>query len=104
MPEPRKQRQVRVFISSTFRDMQAERDHPVTAVPWQLSERVCLCRADADAGGIGNQHRSFRKLTVQVRDEPVTARARSVPPSAAQLGAAACGGARALLRSSGSNR
>ena len=35
-----KDRQVRVFISSTFRDMQAERDHLVTVVFPELRERV----------------------------------------------------------------
>ena len=33
-------RQVRVFISSTFRDMHAERDHLVTVVFPELRERV----------------------------------------------------------------
>src|ERR1035438_8365122 len=37
--EPR-QREVRVFISSTFRDMHAERDHLVTVVFPELRERV----------------------------------------------------------------
>ena len=31
---------VRVFISSTFRDMQAERDHLVTVVSPELRERI----------------------------------------------------------------
>jgi len=35
-----KDRQVRVFISSTFRDMHAERDHLVTVVFPELRERV----------------------------------------------------------------
>ena len=34
------QRSIRVFISSTFRDMQAERDHLVTVVFPELRERV----------------------------------------------------------------
>jgi len=38
MPSPEKQ--VRVFISSTFRDMHAERDHLVTVVFPELRERV----------------------------------------------------------------
>jgi nephrocystin-3 len=38
MPYP--ERQVRVFISSTFRDMHAERDHLVTVVFPELRERV----------------------------------------------------------------
>jgi Domain of unknown function (DUF4062) len=38
MPTPEKQ--VRVFISSTFRDMHAERDHLVTVVFPELRERV----------------------------------------------------------------
>src|SRR5947209_19958335 len=38
MPTPEKQ--VRVFISSTFRDMHAERDHLVTVVFSELRERV----------------------------------------------------------------
>jgi Domain of unknown function (DUF4062) len=38
MPVP--QKQVRVFISSTFRDMHAERDHLVTVVFAELRERV----------------------------------------------------------------
>ena len=33
-------RRVRVFISSTFRDMEAERDHLVTVVFPELRERV----------------------------------------------------------------
>jgi malate synthase len=36
----REARQVRVFISSTFRDMHAERDHLVTVVFPELRERV----------------------------------------------------------------
>jgi len=35
-----KDHQVRVFISSTFRDMHAERDHLVTVVFPELRERV----------------------------------------------------------------
>jgi hypothetical protein len=38
MPAPEKQ--VRVFTSSTFRDMHAERDHLVTVVFPELRERV----------------------------------------------------------------
>lgn len=37
---PTTDRQVRVFISSTFRDMHAERDHLVTVVFPELRERV----------------------------------------------------------------
>ena len=37
---PAPEHQVRVFISSTFRDMRAERDHLVTVVFPQLRERV----------------------------------------------------------------
>lgn len=38
--QPTRDRQVRVFISSTFRDMHAVRDHLVTAVFPELRERV----------------------------------------------------------------
>ena len=38
-PEVNNSRQVRVFISSTFRDMHAERDHLVTVVFPELRER-----------------------------------------------------------------
>src|SRR5271169_5355155 len=40
MPVPEKQ--VRVFISSTFRDTHAERDHLVTVVFPELRERMAL--------------------------------------------------------------
>jgi len=39
-PSPNEARQVRVFISSTFRDMHAERDHLVTVVFPELRERL----------------------------------------------------------------
>ncbi len=38
--QPTREKQVRVFISSTFRDMHAERDHLVTVVLPELRERV----------------------------------------------------------------
>jgi hypothetical protein len=38
--QPMRDRSVRVFISSTFRDMHAERDHLVTVVFPELRERV----------------------------------------------------------------
>ena len=38
--QPTRDRQVRVFIFSTFRDMHAERDHLVTVVFPELRERV----------------------------------------------------------------
>jgi hypothetical protein len=37
---PARERRVRVFISSAFRDMQVERDHLVTVVFPELRERV----------------------------------------------------------------
>ena len=40
MSQPDSNRQVRVFVSSTFRDMHAERDHLVTVVDPELRERV----------------------------------------------------------------
>lgn len=44
MPDPSRQSQLdrpcRVFISSTFGDMHAERDHPVTVVFPELRERI----------------------------------------------------------------
>jgi hypothetical protein len=52
MPTPEKQ--VRVFISSTFCDMHAERDHLVTVVFPELRERVeqlGLEFFDVDPGG-----------------------------------------------------
>lgn len=39
-PNPAQDRVIRVFISSTFRDMHAERDHLVTVVFPELRERV----------------------------------------------------------------
>jgi hypothetical protein len=41
---PSSLRSVRVFTSSTFRDMHAERDHLVTVVFPELLERVSICR------------------------------------------------------------
>jgi hypothetical protein len=38
--QPTREKQVRVFISSTFRDMHAERDHLVTVVFPELRERI----------------------------------------------------------------
>ena len=51
---PAPEKQVRVFISSTFRDMHAERDHLVTVVFPELRERVeqlGLEFFDVDPGG-----------------------------------------------------
>ena len=47
-PPPNEARQVRVFISSTFRDMHAERDHLVTVVFPELRERLGLEFFDVD--------------------------------------------------------
>ncbi len=40
MPDPRQDGTVRVFVSSTFRDMHAERDHLITVVFAELRERI----------------------------------------------------------------